>query len=252
MCWTPAFAKVVLGFTPFFVCCLRLVGRTRKFLAVVMCIATFGCTGNSNEPKLGWVMRQKVCLPALVEAVLPYRLFFCVCCFRPMGEVRKFLSVVMGITATGCIGSSKEPKLGQAMHQKRHRLALAEEVLPSTPFFWVCCLRLVGKARKFVSIVVGITIVGCTGSSNDPKIGRVMCQKTPLPALAEVVLPSTLFFQGVSLASCGKSKEFLSVVVGITAASCTGSNKEPKLGWAMCQNASIRTQLTISPCRHLC
>ena len=76
------------------------------------------------------------------------------------------------------------------MCQKARRPALAKALLTSTPFF-VCYSCPLGKSLIFVSIVVGITSVGCIGSSNELNPVRVVCCKVRPPTLAEAMLPST-------------------------------------------------------------
>lgn len=62
------------------VCCLSVVGKTTKFLSVVVGIIAAGCTRNSNKANLGRAMRQKAHLPRLEEAFLPSNPFSSVCC----------------------------------------------------------------------------------------------------------------------------------------------------------------------------
>ena len=51
-----------------------------------------------------------------------------------------------------------------------------------------------GNPLILVSVEVGIKAGGCTGRSNGPKLGHVMCQKPRRLALAEELLPFALFY----------------------------------------------------------
>ena len=67
----------------------------------------------------------------------------------------------------------------------------------------MCCLRAIENSLIVVSDVVGITVVGYTGINNEPKLGRAIRQKEHHPALAETLLPSTLFL-GFSQSLAGR------------------------------------------------
>ena len=105
----------IAAFYAFFpVCCLGVVGKTRKSLSVVV-----GIAGNSNKPKLGRVMRQKAHLSVLAQALLPSTPS--VCFSRSIGSSLIFVAVVVGITTASITGSSNEPNPGRVMHQKARR-----------------------------------------------------------------------------------------------------------------------------------
>ena len=88
------------------------------------------------------------------------------------------------------------------MHRKVHRQTLAEAFPPPTSFS-MCCSHPMGNSLIFVSVVVGITAVGCTNSGNEPNLGWAMCQKAHHLALTEALLPFAPFFC-VLLSFCGK------------------------------------------------
>lgn len=132
-------------------CCLGSVGKTRKFLFIVVGIVAISCTGNNNEPKLVWSICQKAHHPALAEAMLPSTPFLCVL-FASNWKSKEVLSVVVSITAAGCTSSNNEPTLGLEMCQKAYCPSLAEVVFPSTTFCGVCCLRPMRKATEFLVV----------------------------------------------------------------------------------------------------
>ena len=85
----------------------------------------------------------KGAFPGLGKGTATFCAFFYICFLLPIGKALIFVSVVVGITAAGCIASSNGPKLGRVMRQKACSPALTKALLPFKPFFSVCCSCLV-------------------------------------------------------------------------------------------------------------
>ena len=73
--------------------------------------------------------------------------------------------------------------------------------------FFVCCSRPVQKALIFLSVIFGITATSQAGNNNERKLGQTMCLKARRPALAEALLPSTLFLLGKQIHGLGDALE---------------------------------------------
>ena len=111
--------------------------------------------------------------PSLGGSTAAFSAFFSVCFSLLVENLLIFVLVVVGISAVGCTGGSNESKLGWAMYGKARPRPWGKHYC-LLRVFAVCYSHLVGNSVIFVSVVVGITAVGCTGRSNKPKLGVEM------------------------------------------------------------------------------